>query len=97
MKSWLQDNDTENYSTHNEGKPAVAGRFIKALRNKITNKWLQHQKNTYIEKLTGISNRYNITYHRTIELKPADLNSNTYFDFDIENDKIDPEFEVVMM
>ena len=24
MKSWLQDNDIETYSTHNEGKSAVA-------------------------------------------------------------------------
>ena len=38
MKSLLQDNDTEMYSTHNEGKSAVAGRFIKVLRSKMTNK-----------------------------------------------------------
>ena len=29
MKSWLQDNDTEMYSTHNEGKPVVAEIFIR--------------------------------------------------------------------
>ena len=28
MKSWLQDNDTEMYSTHNEEKSVVAERFI---------------------------------------------------------------------
>ena len=27
MKSWLQDNDTENYSTHNEGKSIVVEGF----------------------------------------------------------------------
>ena len=34
MKSWLQDNHTEMYSTHNDGK-SVAERFIKTLQNKI--------------------------------------------------------------
>ena len=28
MKSWLQDNDIEMYSSHNEGKSVVAERFI---------------------------------------------------------------------
>ena len=29
MKSWLQDNDIEIYSTHNEGTSVVAKRFIR--------------------------------------------------------------------
>ena len=28
MKSWLQDDDIEMYSTHNEGKPVAAEIFI---------------------------------------------------------------------
>ena len=28
-KSWLQDNDREMYSTHNDGESIVAERFIK--------------------------------------------------------------------
>ena len=35
MKSYLQDNDIEMYSTYNEGKSVVAERFIGALKNKI--------------------------------------------------------------
>ena len=37
FKKWLKDNDIGMYSIHNEGKPAVAERFIRALKNKITN------------------------------------------------------------
>ena len=33
MKSWVQDNDIEMYSTHNEGKSVVAERTLK---NKFT-------------------------------------------------------------
>ena len=35
MESWLGKNDIEMYSTHNEGKSAVAERSIRTLRNKI--------------------------------------------------------------
>ena len=35
MKSWLQDNNIEMYSTHNEGKSIVTERFISTLTNKI--------------------------------------------------------------
>ena len=35
VKSWLQDNDIEMYSTYNEGKSVVAKRFIRTLKNNI--------------------------------------------------------------
>ena len=37
FKKWLQDNDIEMYSTHNEGKSVVAERFMRTLKNKFTN------------------------------------------------------------
>ena len=33
MKSWLEINVTGMHSTHNEGKSAVAERFIRTLKN----------------------------------------------------------------
>ena len=35
MKSWLEKNDIEIYSTHNEGKSVVAERFIRTLKSNI--------------------------------------------------------------
>ena len=35
MKSFLQNNNIEMYSTHNEGKPIVTEIFIRTLKNKI--------------------------------------------------------------
>ena len=35
MKSWLEKNDIEMYSTHNEGKSILAERLMKTLKNKI--------------------------------------------------------------
>ena len=44
-------------------------------------------KNVYSDKLIDIVNEYNSTYHRTIKIKPVDVNSSTYIDFGIENNK----------
>ena len=35
IKSWLEKNDIEMFSTNNEGKSVVAERFIRTLKNKI--------------------------------------------------------------
>ena len=34
MKSWLQENGTELYSLHNEGKSVVTETFFRILKNK---------------------------------------------------------------
>ena len=50
MKSWLQDNDTNMYLRHNEGKSVVPERFIRTLKNKI------YKYMTYIDKLDKLVN-----------------------------------------
>ena len=45
-------------------------------------------KNVYTDKYDDIVNEYNNTYHRTINIKPADVKDNAYIDFKKEvNDK----------
>ena len=39
MQEWLDNNDILMYSTHNEGKPVSAERFLKTLKGKIYKKW----------------------------------------------------------
>ena len=82
------------HSTHNEGKSVVAERFIRTLKNNIYNYMTSISKNVYIDKLDGIANKYNKTYHSTIKMKPANVKSSTYIDFDKENDKEGPKFKV---
>ena len=48
----------------------------------------------YIDKLGEIVNKYNNTYHRTIKIKPADVNLSMYFDFNKVNNKVGPKFKV---
>ena len=52
MKSWLQDNDIEMYSTHIEGKSVAAEKFIRTLKNKIYKNMTSVSKNVYINNLT---------------------------------------------
>ena len=94
FRKWLKDNDTEMYSMHNEGKSVVAERFIRTLKNKIYKYMTAISKNVYIDKLDDIVNEYNNTYHRTIKMKPADVEDNTYIDFEKEVNDKNPKFKV---
>ena len=38
-------------------------------------------KNVYIDKLDDIVGEYNNAYHRTIKMKPVEVEDNTYIDF----------------
>ena len=87
MKSWLNDNNIEMYSTHNEGNSIAAEERIRTLRNKIFIYLTSISKNVYIDKLADLVNEYNNTYHRTIKMKPVDVKSGTYVDFSIENNE----------
>ena len=58
MKSWLEKSDIEMYSTHNEGKSVFAERFIRTLKIKLINTWL-NMKKWNIDKLDDVVNKYN--------------------------------------
>ena len=92
MKSWLQDNNIEMY-THNKGRSVVAERFIRFLKNKIYKYMTSISINVYIDNLDDIVNKYNNTYHGTTKMKPVDVKSNIYVDFNKENNKEGPKFK----
>ena len=82
------------YSTHNEGKSAVAERFIRTIKNKIYKYMTSISKNVYIDKLDNIVHKYNNEKHRTIKIKPINVKDNTYIDFSKEVNDNDPKFKV---
>ena len=94
MKSWLEKNDIEMYSTHNEGKSVVAERFIRTIKNKIYKHMTSVSKYVYIDKLDHIVNEHNNTKHRTTKMKPIDVKDNTYIDFGKEVNDNNPKFKV---
>ena len=51
-------------------------------------------KNMYINKLDEIVDKYNNTYHRTIKMKPADVQPGVYINYGVEHNDKDPKFKV---
>ena len=82
------------YSIHNKGKSDFAERFIRTLKNKIFKHMTAISKNVYFDVLDDIVNKYNNTVHRTIKMKPIDVENNTYVDSDKEVNDKDPKFKV---
>ena len=51
-------------------------------------------KNVYIDKLDGIVNEYNNTFHTTIKMKPVDVKNNVCINFGKEVNDKDSKFKV---
>ena len=94
MKSWLQKNAIEMYSTHNEGKSVIAERFIRTLKNKIYKYMTSISKHVYIGELNDIVNKYNNIYHSTIKMKPVNVKSSTYISSSKEINDKDAKFKI---
>ena len=75
------------YSTYNEGKPVVAERFIRTLKNKIFKPMTAVPKNVYFDVLDDIVNKYNNTFHRTIKTKPIDVTDDSYSEYNKDFNK----------
>ena len=56
FQDFLKINNTEMYSTYNEGKSVVAERFIRTLENKIFKHITAISKNVYFDVLDDIQN-----------------------------------------
>ena len=81
------------YSTHNEGTSVVAERFIRTLKNKIYKHVTLISKNVYFNVLNDIVDKYK-TYHKTIKMKPVDVKSDSFAEYDEESNEKDPKFKV---
>ena len=85
------------YSMYNEGKSAITERFIRTLKNKIYKYMTSVSKNIYIDKLDDIGNKYNNTYDSTIQMKRADVKSNTYIESSQKINDKNPKFKLVIL
>ena len=82
------------YSAFNEGKSVVAERFIRTLKNKIFKHMTAISKNVYFDVLDDIVNKYNNTVYRSIKIKPTDVTSDSYAEYNEDYNKKDPKFNV---
>ena len=79
---------------YNEENSAVAEIFIRTLKNKIFEHITAISKNVYFDVLDDIVKKYNNTVHRTIKLKPIDVTSDSYAEYNEDSNKKDPKFKV---
>ena len=49
-------------------------------------------KNVHLGKLDDIANEYNNTYHRTIKMKPVDVKSSNYVEYNVNSNDKDSKF-----
>ena len=94
MKSFLQNNNIEMYSAHNNRKSVVAERFIGTLKNNIYKYMISIAKSVYTDKLDDIVKKYHHKFQKTFKMKPVDLKSNTYIDSSKEINEKGSKFEI---
>ena len=79
------------YSTYNEEKSVVGERF---LRTQDFRHMTAVSKNVYFDVLDDIVNKYNNTVHRTIKMKPTDVTSDSYAEYNEDSHETEPKFKV---
>ena len=51
-------------------------------------------KNVYFDVLNDAADKYNNTYHRTIKMKPIDVKSDSYLEYNVDSNDKNPIFKV---
>ena len=94
FKQWFQENKLKMYSTHNEGKFVVAEIFIRSLKIMIYRHMTTISTNVYFDVLDDIVDEYIDTYHRSIKMKPIDVKSDYFAEYNEEFNNKDPKFKI---
>ena len=94
LQRFLKINNIEMYSTCKEGKSVAAERFIRTLKNKIFKHMTGVLMNVYFDALDDILDKYNNLVNRNIKIKPADVTSNSYAEYNENTNEKDPKFKV---
>ena len=94
MKRWLVDKGIDMFSTCNEDKSVIAERFITTLKNKLYKHMTAVSSDVYYDVLDDIVDKYNNTYHNSINKKPVDITINDYEGYVYEFYEKKPFFKV---
>ena len=94
FKRFLKIKNIEIFSTYKEEKSVVAEKFIRTMKNKIFKHMTAISKNVYFDVLDDIANKYNNTVHRTMKIKPIDVTSDSYAEYNEDSNVNEPKFKV---
>jgi hypothetical protein len=74
FKKLMKDLNITMFSSHNEPKASLVERMNKTLKNRLYRYMLASRTARYVDVLQDVVVGYNNTVHRTIGMKPADVN-----------------------
>ena len=68
-----------------------AERFIRTLKNRIFKHMTAVSRQVYVDVLDDIVNQYNNTVHITIKMKPINVTSDSYAEYNEDSNEKDPK------
>lgn len=74
VQKLLNKYNINHYSTYSEKKASIIERFNRTLKNHMWKWFTANGKYTWLQMLPDLIVKYNNTVHRTINMKPADVN-----------------------
>ena len=99
MLKFFEDNNVKIYHTYSNLKAVVIERFNRSLRELMMKSFVKNNNTVWYNILPKLIKTYNNRYHRTIKIKPIDVNKsnekhikNTVYNYDITNKK--PKFKI---
>ena len=99
MLKFFEDNNVKIYHTYSNLKAVVIERFNRSLRELMMKEFVKNNNTVWYNILPELIKTYNNRYHRTIKMKPIDVNKsnekhikNTVYNYDITNKK--PKFKI---
>ena len=99
MLKFFENNNVKIYHTYSNLKAVIIERFNRSLRELMMKKFVKSNNTVWYNILPELIKTYNNRYHRTIKMKPIDVNKtnekhikNTVYNYDITNKK--PKFKI---
>lgn len=96
FQKFLKQNNVRFFTTYNTTKSSIIERYNKSLKSKMWKYFTAHNTFRYIDVLDELVSSYNHTFHRSIQLAPAEVTqeneSDVFFTLygDLENVKRKP-------
>ena len=99
MLKFFEDHNIKIYYTHSNLKAVIIERFNRSLRELMMKKFVKSNNTVWYNILSELLKIYNNRYHRTIKMKPIDVNKknekcikNNVYNYDITNKK--PKYKI---
>ena len=99
MLNFFEDNNVKIYHTYSNLKSVIIERFNRSLRELMMKEFVKNNNTIWYNILPELIKTYDNRYHRTIKMKPIDVNKsnekqikNTICNYDITNKK--PKYKI---